>query len=87
MADVLLTNSSDAKVVSIQTETAPIINPLGEQPKLAAVSSLDAASAAASQASDPLKNILGIDTQDPSVKNLIFLGLVAWAFWKWGRRL
>jgi hypothetical protein len=86
--DVLMTNGSDPIVVAQPSGIAPILSPIGELPNPAAVSPLDAALAASRGAvSEPMKNILGVDLEDSSVKNLIFISLVAWAFWKWGKRL
>lgn len=83
---VVLLSNSGSKVTAIDAGTAPITNPLGEPPAPGGLSPLAAATAASGSGSDPLKNILGVDTGDPSVKNLIFIGLLVWAYFKFGRK-
>ena len=83
MAD-LLTVQNDS-MVSIQSPVAPIVNPAGPPPSADALSVGNAA-AQASGAATPGPAFLGITVYADPIKNALFIGLVGFLVWKYGRR-
>lgn len=82
----LLTIKNES-MVSVPDGVNPLIDPLGPKPTATSLSPGAAAVAAGAAATVENKNILGIFAEGDSAKNLLFLGIVGFLIWKYGRSI
>lgn len=75
-------------MINTVDQVAPLIVPTGENPPASALSEGQAALASVNRQSES-RNILGIVNakEGDGMKNLLFLGVVAFLMWKYGRKV